>query len=77
MVRGHEQAGRIGKRLVVREQAGLDVTVWADQRKASRRAVETPSDAALAGIGREESVRMHIEHGIGQRHPPIVVEEPR
>jgi hypothetical protein len=56
VVRHDEQPGRVGERLVVGQQAGIDVAVRRDQRQGGRERVELAGDVSLAGFGREQQV---------------------
>jgi hypothetical protein len=56
-----EDADRVLEGRVLREPGGIDVAVRADDGQPLDAREQSPGDGALAGLGRQEAVRVEVE----------------
>ena len=59
-----EQRRGVRERLVVEQQARIDVAVRRDDRQLAHRLVEPPGDRARLRVGGQQPVRVQREHGV-------------
>jgi hypothetical protein len=63
MIRRDEKRGRLGEGVVLGQQARIDVSVRADERKRPSFLVQRAREAADRGLGVEVAILMQDKHG--------------